>query len=114
MGGFVMRMSIRIRLRIASVFPRFWCYFHKNIAFKADDFQANREYLTNQRRSDPSAGESRQGPSGEPATELAERTGNWVLRDGTEKALTTNVMTEGMGSAGSARKYQPLRSCNQL
>ena len=24
-----------------------------------------------------------------------------MLRDGTEKALTTNVMTEGMGSAGS-------------
>jgi hypothetical protein len=37
-----------------------------------------------------------------------------MLRDGIEKTLTTNVMTEDMGGAGSARKYQTFRNCNQL
>jgi hypothetical protein len=91
MGGFVMRFEYTDSFGDRLVFPQCGCYFHKNIGVIADDFQANREYLTNQRRRDLPAGEGRQGPSGEPATGLAKRTGNWMLRDGTEKALTARM-----------------------
>jgi hypothetical protein len=50
-------------------------------------FQADHEYLTNQRRRNLPVGEGRQSPSGEPATGLAEHSGNWVLMDGTRKLL---------------------------
>jgi hypothetical protein len=87
-------------LQIASAFPQCRYYFHKNNGVIVDDFQANHEYLTNQRRRNLPVGESRQGPSGEPATELAKRTGDWMLRDEPEKALTANVITERNGKSG--------------
>src|ERR1700685_919602 len=54
-------LNMRIRLWIASVFPQCRYYFHKNIGVIADDFQANREYLSTQRRRNLPVGESRQG-----------------------------------------------------
>jgi hypothetical protein len=57
-------------------------------------FSGDYEYDSNQRKRDLPEGESRQGLSREPATGLARHTGNWMLTDGTEKALTTNVITE--------------------
>ena len=76
---------------------------------RADDFSADREYLSIQRRRNLPVGESRQEPSGgpemvlarepgtellrEPATGLTKRPGNWVFRDGTRKLLQRNVMT---------------------
>ena len=63
-----------------------------------DDFQPDREYLTNQRRRNLPTEESRQGPSGEPATGLAKHSGNWLLLDETEKAFATIVMTEKYGT----------------
>jgi hypothetical protein len=59
-----------------------------------DGFQADHEYLTNQRRRNLPVGESGQGPSGEPATELAKHSGNCLLWMEPEKALTANVMTD--------------------
>ena len=52
-----------------------------------DAFQTDDEYLTNQRKRNLPVGEGRQSPSGEPATGLAERSGNWMLMDGTRKLL---------------------------
>ena len=80
-------------------FPQNRLYFHKNIAMKAGDRETHREYLTNQRRSNLPVEESRQRPSREPATELTRQSGNWLLMDGTRKALTANGLTERMGSA---------------
>ena len=71
---------------------------------RRDAFDANREYLTNQRRRNLPVGESRQGPSGEPATEPREnrqRDSRSTQETGclawTEKALTANGMTEVYG-----------------
>jgi hypothetical protein len=84
-------------------FPQNKRYFHKKIGFRPDDFQADREYLSFQRKSNLPVGESRQRPSGgpemeparEPGTELfresetrlAKHSGNWLLRHGTRKLL---------------------------
>lgn len=81
-------------------FPQYRGHFHKKIGVTTDDFQADHEYLTNQRRRNLPVGESRQGPSGEPATGLAKHSRNWLLMDGTKKALTANVMTEKYGKRG--------------
>ena len=72
---------------MSALFPQCKYYFHKNIGGIADDFQANREYLSTQRRRNLPVGESRQGPSGEPATGLTEQSGNWLLMDGLRKLL---------------------------
>jgi hypothetical protein len=40
------------------------------------------------------------GISGELETELAKRSGNWMLADGTEKALTIAVVQEEFGKRG--------------
>jgi hypothetical protein len=95
-------------------FPQYKHYFQKKTAVPTDAFPPNREYLSTQRKRNLPVGESRQGPSGEPATGLTEQSGNWLLTDGTEKALTANVMTESMASAGSARKSHAFRGSNQL
>src|ERR1700757_2340172 len=63
-------------------FPQYRGHFHKKIGVTTDDFQADHEYLTNQRRRNLPVGESRQGPSGEPATGLAKHSRNWLLMDG--------------------------------
>jgi hypothetical protein len=84
-------------------FPQNQHYFHKKIDVRPDDFQADPEYLSNQRRRDLPVGESRQGPSErpgmeparepepeflrEPETELAKQLGNWLLMDGPRKLL---------------------------
>jgi hypothetical protein len=83
-----------------------------------DDFQTDYEYLLNQRRRNLPAGESRQGPLREPETGLAERLGNWMLQDGTEKALTANVMTEMFGERGfrsqSPNNFEMAISCDRV
>jgi hypothetical protein len=84
-------------------FPQNQHYFHKKIGVRPDDFQADREYLSIQRKSNLPVGESRQGPSGgpgmgparepgtellrEPATGLEKHSGNWLLKDGPRKLL---------------------------
>jgi hypothetical protein len=84
-------------------FPQNQHYFHKKIDVRPDDFQADREYLSIQRKSNLPVGESRQGPSGgpgmgparepgtellrEPATGLEKHSGNWLLKDGPRKLL---------------------------
>jgi hypothetical protein len=100
-------------------FPQSKRYFHKKIAARPHAFQADREYLSNQRRRNLPVGESRQGPSGGPATELREnrqrnsrRTGNGtreaprklVASAWHEKALTANGTTEEFGKRGLRSK----------
>jgi hypothetical protein len=84
-------------------FPQNHHYFHKKIDVRPDDLQADREYLSFQRKSNLPVGESRQRPSGgpemeparepgtelfrEPATGLAKHSGDWLLRHGTRKLL---------------------------
>src|SRR5277367_3685870 len=85
-------------------FPQIARHFHKNIGRTTGDFQTGHEYLTNQRRRNLPVGESRQGPSGEPATGLAKHSGDWLLMDGIENALTTNGMTEEYGRRGLRSK----------
>ena len=84
-------------------FPQNQQYFHKKIAGRTDDFQADREYLSNQRRRNLPVGESRQGTSERPGmgparepgtgflrgpeTGLAKQLGNWLLTDGPRKLL---------------------------
>jgi hypothetical protein len=94
-----------------TAFPQYVRYFHKKIGVTADDFQADREYLLNQRRRNLPVGESRQGPSGglgmglarepgtdllgkletelarEPTKEFTRHSGNWLLRYGPRKLL---------------------------
>jgi hypothetical protein len=55
-------------------FPQNGQYLHKKIDVTTDAIQADHEYLTNQRRRNLPTGESRQSPSREPATGLAEHT----------------------------------------
>ena len=76
-------------------------HFHKTRAISTKKYSQTPfpfgrvcEYLTNQRRSNPPVGESRQEPSREPATELTRHSGNWASTDGIEKALTANVTAE--------------------
>jgi hypothetical protein len=79
-----------------------------------DDFRADREYLTNQRRRNLPVGESRQGPSGEPATGLKEnrqRDSRSIQETGClwmepRKLLQRNVKTEEDGKRGFARRYR--------
>jgi len=74
--------------------------FPQKIGFTTDAFRADCAYLTNQRRRNLPVGESRQRPSGEPATGLAAHSGNWMFLDGTEEALTANVITEKYRNRG--------------
>ena len=60
--------------------------FPQKIGITTDAFQADREYLMNQRRRNLRVGESRQGPSGEPETELTKHSGDWPLMDGTRES----------------------------
>jgi hypothetical protein len=60
--------------------------FPQKIGVTTDDFQADHEYLTNQRRRNLPVGESGQKPSGEPATGLAKHSGNCLLMDGTRES----------------------------
>jgi hypothetical protein len=101
-------------------FPQNPYYFHKKIDVRPDDFQADREYLSFQRKSNLPVGESRQGPSGgpgmeparepgtelfrEPATGLARHSGDWLLYAWHKKALTVNGITGEYGKRGLRSK----------
>lgn len=86
-------------------------YFHINKCVGPPSFLGDPEYDSNQRKRDLPEGESRLGLSREPATVLAEHLGDWVLLDGTEKALTTNVTAEEYGKAGS---LSPVLNCSEV
>ena len=93
--------------RTSAPFPQYRGHFHKKIGVTTDDFQADHEYLTNQRRRNSPVGESRQGPSGEPATGLAKHSGNCLLMDGTRESFYSEC-DDGrvLESAGFARRDQ--------
>lgn len=83
-----------------STYPQFMRYFHTTKFARASCIHSDRAYASNQRKRDLPEGESRQGLSRGPATELTRRSGNWMLTDGTEKALTTSGVTEEFGERG--------------
>ena len=98
---------------------------------RADDFSADREYLSIQRRRNLPVGESRQEPSGAPGNGTRKRTTNGTpqrtgngTREATgklaaygwhEKALAANGMTEEYGKRELRSKApNTFRSDNEL
>src|SRR5260370_25248308 len=81
-------------------FPQNQHYFHKKIAGRTHDFQADREYLSIQRKSNLPVGESRQGPSGGPGMEPAREPGTELW----ENRQRDSRSTQETGCLGMARE----------
>jgi hypothetical protein len=82
--------------------------FPQKKGITTDAFQADHEYLMNQRRRNLPVGESRQRPSGEPATGLEKHSGNWMLWMEPRNLLQRMRWRKSMGSSGSARSHQTI------